>query len=94
MIMDFSFSCGGIIPSILDKSDLPMHFCWNIMHKPDSSLNVQVKHVFREGNMVADYLAKHGAAGGSMNFIGEEVSPERLGGLLRTDRLGIPYIRR
>lgn len=43
--------------------------------------------------MVVDFLAKHGANGGNLNFIGEDVGSGRLRNFSRMDKLGIPHIR-
>lgn len=57
------------------------------------ALNVRVKHVFRESNMVADFLAKERTKGRSVEFFGDNFGHGRFRGLVRTDRWGLPFVR-
>ncbi|CAI9758516.1 unnamed protein product [Fraxinus pennsylvanica] len=54
---------------------------------------IQVSHQFREGNQVADLLAKMGAHGVTQRFTSGTDLPMYARGLARLDRIGVPYIR-
>ncbi|XP_035541522.1 uncharacterized protein LOC118344586 [Juglans regia] len=56
-------------------------------------LEYRLTHVFREGNAVADYLAKRGAEGLNCDWSFNDALPSQLRGLLRLDKIGIPYLR-
>lgn len=62
---------------------------WEEVKEIVGELNIRFRHIFREANMVVDYLAKQGSYG--INY--DEV-PLYVRGLIRMDKLGIPYIRR
>ncbi|XP_042964017.1 uncharacterized protein LOC122298309 [Carya illinoinensis] len=57
-------------------------------------MEYRLNHVFREGNAVADFLAKMGAGGLTMDWSFNDTLPEQLRGLLRLDRIGLPYLRK
>ncbi|XP_042944671.1 uncharacterized protein LOC122278558 [Carya illinoinensis] len=57
------------------------------------SINCKFQHVLREGNKVADWLAKAGAVGVSSDYSNTSSMPRVLRGLIRLDLLGIPSIR-
>ncbi|PKU68412.1 Putative ribonuclease H protein [Dendrobium catenatum] len=58
-----------------------------------SGLNFILGHIFCEGNTCADFLAKKGCLiNGMEEFTGINLPPQ-LRGLVRLDKLGIPYIR-
>ena len=57
------------------------------------SLHCRFQNVFRDGNMVADWLAKAGASGADLAFSNNCVLPLTLRGLLRLDILGLPSLR-
>ncbi|PKU70821.1 hypothetical protein MA16_Dca010801 [Dendrobium catenatum] len=50
-------------------------------------------HIFREGNACADWLAKKGCQISVVEEFGEPELPLVLHGLVRLDKLGLPYIR-
>ena len=56
-------------------------------------MEFRMQHVFREGNVVADFLAKKGAGGLNMDWSVNDSLPDQLRGLLRMDRIGLPYLR-
>ncbi|KAG6693130.1 hypothetical protein I3842_10G151000 [Carya illinoinensis] len=45
-------------------------------------MEYMMKHIYREGNAVADYLAKQGAGGSNMEWAGDQGLPSNLRGLL------------
>ncbi|XP_041016195.1 14.7 kDa ribonuclease H-like protein [Juglans microcarpa x Juglans regia] len=51
------------------------------------------QHVFREGNRVADWLAKEEASGIDFDFSNNSIMPRVLQGLIRLDSLGLPSLR-
>jgi len=57
-----------------------------------SSLQVNLHHTLREGNQCADFIAKHGAANDG-NLTLHSSPPEDLLPLLRTDELGVLFLR-
>ncbi|KAG2684189.1 hypothetical protein I3760_10G065300 [Carya illinoinensis] len=57
-------------------------------------LDHRLTHVFRESNVVADFHAKQGVGGLTWDWFDEkEDLPSQLRGLLRMDRIGLPYLR-
>ncbi|KAK0585848.1 hypothetical protein LWI29_034921 [Acer saccharum] len=58
------------------------------------ALNCRIHHIYREANMVANFLAKESANSRIMDFDRDDIGIGRLGGLLRTDYLEMPYLRR
>ncbi|XP_042964742.1 uncharacterized protein LOC122298965 [Carya illinoinensis] len=57
------------------------------------SMEFRMQHVFREGNVVVDFLAKRGAGGLNRDWSVNDSLPDQLRGLLRMDRIGLPYLR-
>ncbi|XP_042952286.1 uncharacterized protein LOC122289378 [Carya illinoinensis] len=66
---------------------------WDELQVCLDRLEYSMSHVFREGNAVADYFAKEGSRGSSMEWFEDRSLPNQLRGLLRMDRAGIPYLR-
>ncbi|KAK0580059.1 hypothetical protein LWI29_035797 [Acer saccharum] len=56
-------------------------------------VNFRVFHQYREGNSAADFLAKEGARGTNIFYDDQLSLPRFLHGVLRIDRLGLPYFR-
>jgi hypothetical protein len=52
-----------------------------------------VNHIFREGNIVADFLTKCRAEGLNSNWFENQTLPCPLRGFLYMDKLGMPYLR-
>ena len=52
-----------------------------------------VRHVYREGNKVADWLARSGALGLNSEWRFVRDVPRVLRGLIRLDILGLPSLR-
>ena len=52
-----------------------------------------VRHVYREGNKVADWLARSGALGLNSEWRFVREVPRVLCGLIRLDILGLPSLR-
>ncbi|XP_042979917.1 uncharacterized protein LOC122310097 [Carya illinoinensis] len=62
---------------------------WDELQDNLSNMEYTMKHVFREGNAVADFLAKQGAGGLNADWLdAHDLLPSPLRGLLRMDRLG------
>ena len=55
---------------------------------------MQISHVFREGNQVADFLAKLGATGLSQYFYSSTDLPRLARGLVCLDQLGVVYLHK
>ncbi|XP_035551127.1 uncharacterized protein LOC118349697 [Juglans regia] len=66
---------------------------WDELHDYLRCMDYRIHHIFREGNVVADLLAKKGAGGLNRDWGDESDMPTPLKGILRTDRSGLPYIR-
>ena len=66
---------------------------WEDILDITNSMVCVFRHVYREGNKVADWLAKRGAAGhhSVWNVIGD--MPRIPRGLIRLDKLGLPSLR-
>ncbi|KAK0578412.1 hypothetical protein LWI29_009957 [Acer saccharum] len=58
------------------------------------TMNCCIHHIYREANMVADFLVKEGANSRIMDFDGDDIGIGRLQGLLQTNYLEMPYLRR
>ncbi|KAK0578668.1 hypothetical protein LWI29_014125 [Acer saccharum] len=58
------------------------------------TMNCRIHHIYREANMVADFLVKEGANSRIMDFDGDDIGIGRLQGLLQTNYLEMPYLRR
>ncbi|KAI0529110.1 hypothetical protein KFK09_001657 [Dendrobium nobile] len=69
---------------------------FHIMRKIKSllaGLNFTLIHIFREGNACADFLAKKGSLINDLEEFSNSNLPQQLRGLVRLDKLGLPYIR-
>ena len=66
---------------------------WDELSSYLTCMDYRVGHVYREGNCVADFLAKQGARGLNKDWPADGDLPSHLRGLLRMDRLGFPYLR-
>lgn len=66
---------------------------WEEIVELTCSVQCQFQHVFREGNRVADWLAKEGASGSDWDFFNFYNLPRVLRGLCRLDSLGFPSLR-
>ncbi|XP_035545131.1 receptor-like protein 7 [Juglans regia] len=60
---------------------------WEDLQEHLNSLEYTVTHIFREGNVVADFLAKCGAEGLNSDWSDIHMLPSLLRGLLRMDKL-------
>ncbi|PKU77475.1 Putative ribonuclease H protein [Dendrobium catenatum] len=58
-----------------------------------AGLNFSLVHIFREGNACADFLAKKGSLLDDVEAFSSINIPQQLCGLVRLDKLGLPYIR-
>lgn len=58
-----------------------------------AGLNYSIYHVYRQGNYLADFLARIGAEGRSCIWNNYNDIPCLLTGLLKTDKLWLPYLR-
>lgn len=58
-----------------------------------NGISFSISHQFREGNMVADFLARNGETGCSRRYEVLELLPKELKGILRLEKLDLPYIR-
>ncbi|KAF5454996.1 hypothetical protein F2P56_024616 [Juglans regia] len=63
---------------------------WVELQEHLNSLEYTVNHIFREGNIVADFLAKCGAEGLNSDWSDIHMLPSLLRSLLRKDKLGSP----
>ena len=52
-----------------------------------------LRHIFRESNMVADFLANLGCKMGKHFIVEHDRMPKRLRGIVRMDRCGLPNVR-
>lgn len=71
-------------------------FMWDFWEKIKELyclLECSVSHIFREANMVANYIAKEGVNGICRTVTGHNIGTGTLRGLLWTNALEIPYIR-
>ncbi|XP_042973021.1 uncharacterized protein LOC122304823 [Carya illinoinensis] len=85
-----------VIMSWLASRICRLWFLWNFweeIKEISMEINARFRHVFREANMVADFLAKKGTMGDNTNFVGLDFECTRLSGLIRMDRLGLVFIR-
>ena len=57
-----------------------------------ASMNVSISHVYREGNIAADWLANIGMKSGKCLYFDCTNLPKRLRGIVRIDRCGLPCI--
>ncbi|TXG59223.1 hypothetical protein EZV62_013796 [Acer yangbiense] len=85
-----------IVVDWLRKGRCSLWYLWDFWEDLVAELvgvNFMVFHQYREGNSVADFLAKEGARGKNI-FYEDQLSLSRfLQGVLRIDRLGLPYFR-
>ncbi|XP_028553892.1 uncharacterized protein LOC114580467 [Dendrobium catenatum] len=58
-----------------------------------SRINFSISHIMREGNAVADGLAKMGCGLDGFVHFNENSLPRDILGLIKLDRMGFPYIR-
>ncbi|XP_042956358.1 uncharacterized protein LOC122292186 [Carya illinoinensis] len=65
---------------------------WEELQEYLRGMDFCIRHIFREGNAAADFIAKRGAGGLNRNWIEDRDMPDQLRGLLRMDRLGLPYL--
>lgn len=66
---------------------------WDDIKQFFSELNCNIHHIFRETNMVVDYLAKEGTYNLCKYITDCDIGGGTLRGLLHTDYWGLPYIR-
>ncbi|XP_041025340.1 uncharacterized protein LOC121265720 [Juglans microcarpa x Juglans regia] len=52
-----------------------------------------IRHIFRQGNAPADFMARMGSSGCSTRWHSFNELPQPLKGLLRMDKLDFPYLR-
>ncbi|OVA04095.1 hypothetical protein BVC80_4581g1 [Macleaya cordata] len=76
------------------KCSIPWHLSlwWQRIREATVNLNINLKHVYRELNSSADFMASLGLSSRSNCSIMTDF-PMRLVGLACLDRLGMPYIR-
>lgn len=56
-------------------------------------MEYRVSHVYREGNVVADFLAKRGVERLNIDWYADcNTLPSQLHGLFRMDKIGLPYL--
>ncbi|PKU70971.1 Putative ribonuclease H protein [Dendrobium catenatum] len=58
-----------------------------------SGMNFSISHIMREGNAVADALAKMGCNLDCFYHFNEVSIPRNIRGLINLDRMGLPYMR-
>lgn len=56
-------------------------------------LQVSVRHKLREGNQVADFLARQVEGGLSSKYFRLDELPKKARGFIRLDKLGLSYVR-
>lgn len=66
---------------------------WDEIKRLFFDINCDIRYIFREANMVADYLAKECANNQCKYFIDSEIGRGILRGLLCIDFWGLPYLR-
>ncbi|KAG7988464.1 hypothetical protein I3843_03G189700 [Carya illinoinensis] len=67
---------------------------WEEVQLMVRELNVHFRHIYREANMMADFLAKQGARGLTLDFNDASAIHGQIQGLVRLDKIGMPYLRR
>lgn len=55
--------------------------------------SIRISHIFREKNAAADMLARLASEGCTASWNAYADLPWRLWGLLKIDKMGLPYIR-
>lgn len=86
-----------VIVSWLASGVCKYWFLWNFWEDVKvlvAELNVKFQHIFRVANMVANFLAKQGTQRHNDEFCGVNYVQWTIWGIIRLDKLGIPYIRR
>ncbi|XP_042964790.1 uncharacterized protein LOC122299021 [Carya illinoinensis] len=66
---------------------------WEKVMEVLQGLNVQISHIFQEGNKAVDYLVRMGAEGRNETLWSVQELPLLLRGILRLDKNGLPSIR-
>ncbi|KAK0581732.1 hypothetical protein LWI29_017271 [Acer saccharum] len=85
-----------IVVDWLRKGRCSLWYLWDFWEDLVAELvgvNFRVFHQYREGNSAADFLAKEGARGTNIFYDDQLSLPRFLHGVLRIDRLGLPYFR-
>ena len=86
-----------IVVDWISKESYKIWYLWDFLEdllKLLQFFQVHLSHVFREGNQVADFLAKLGANGLSQQFYSSTDLPRLARGLIRLDQLGIIYLHK
>ncbi|XP_042974906.1 receptor-like protein 34 [Carya illinoinensis] len=65
---------------------------WEELMEMLKEIEFQVSHIYREGNVAADFLARLGAKGLNKQWLSRDI-PSNLRGILRMDKLGFPSLR-
>ncbi|XP_035548756.1 uncharacterized protein LOC118349229 [Juglans regia] len=66
---------------------------WDELHVYLNCIEYGVSHVFREDNVMADFLAKWGVGGLNSDGSGDYMLPDSLRCLLRMEISDLPYLR-
>ncbi|XP_042944711.1 uncharacterized protein LOC122278598 [Carya illinoinensis] len=72
-------------------------FLWNFWEEVKimvRELNVRFRHIYREANMVADFLTKQGSQSLMSDFNDASSIHGRIRGSIRLDKIGLPYLRK
>lgn len=75
------------------KIPLSLHTIWDEIYKFQDTLSIEVVHVYREGNKMADYLSKKGILAKGMGAINMSLD-ERAKEILTGEKLGISYLKK
>lgn len=75
------------------KSSLSEQSIWDEIYKFQDELSIEILHVCREGNKMADYLSKKGILAKEMGTIDVSLD-ERAKELLAGEKLGISYLKK
>lgn len=67
---------------------------WESLENDLQGINYTIKHLFREGNQVVDWLAQHGESENSCRFINQRELPQWLRGAICLDKLGYPHLHK
>ncbi|KAF5183705.1 Ribonuclease h domain [Thalictrum thalictroides] len=83
-----------VVKWFLKLTEIPWHLrlWWRKIRDLTGSMNVQIIHIYREGNYAADYLSKKGinlASNGAVNHNRDKIFKQ----LLVADEHKIPYLR-
>ncbi|KAG7979916.1 hypothetical protein I3843_05G155000 [Carya illinoinensis] len=79
--------------NVLVESDYMVVMDWVTSGGISREISARFRHIFREANMVVNFLAKEGVQGVVCDFLGLDFENSRLRGLIRMDRLGMVSIR-